>query len=133
MSAGIDNNNPGNLVRGSHNFVGEELLLSKSRFRKFVSMEYGYRALIKTLHTYYTKHNLRTIEGIINRWAPPVENDTAQYVKNVVKWTGIEAATEIEFNKETILSLASAISRQENGIKPKEEEIIKGWDLFKEI
>lgn len=34
-----------------------------------------------------------TIEQAINRFAPPVENETSAYVQNVCKWTGLTPTT----------------------------------------
>lgn len=83
---GIKNNNPGNIRRGD-NWKG--LVPSNGDFCKFVSMEYGIRALIVLLRTYYRKYHLRTIRSIITRYAPPLENHTEAYIKNVSVRMGV--------------------------------------------
>jgi len=40
---------------------------SRARFARFVSHEYGIRALAVLLTTYQDRHGLRTIRGIITR------------------------------------------------------------------
>jgi len=38
---------------------------------------------------YFSKFNANTIEKIVTRWAPPNENNTAGYIANVEKWSGV--------------------------------------------
>ena len=62
-------------------------------FVQFESMAYGYRAAWKVLESYW-KHFYRlresfTVENIIRRWAPPVENHTDSYVKTVLHLTSL--------------------------------------------
>src|SRR3546814_2962731 len=46
------------------------------RFCVFKTPEHGFRALVRVLLTYQRKYRLRTVAGMIDRWAPPVENNT---------------------------------------------------------
>ena len=39
--------------------------------------------------TYYGKYGLKTIRGIVSRWAPPKENNTEAYIRHVSDYTGI--------------------------------------------
>ena len=48
-------------------------------------MAYGYRALIKLLQNYRRVNGCRTIADFINRWAPPVENNTSGYISRVCR------------------------------------------------
>lgn len=48
----------------------------------FKNVAYGFRAAYKTLCS-YIRNDVRTIEDIIRRWAPPCENNTDSYVKFV--------------------------------------------------
>ncbi len=57
----------------------------ETRFCVFRSPEWGIRALVKIIQTYERKYSLDTVRGIINRWAPPVENDTGSYISQVAK------------------------------------------------
>ena len=74
-------------------------------------------ALIKTLMTYVEKHRLETVRKIISRWAPPVENDTDAYIKDVAQRLGVDPNHELDFwgNPQIYLHLARAIARHENG------------------
>ena len=52
-------------------------------FVVFNSFSMGYRAAVKILRSYHLR-DVRSIGAIINTWAPPNENKTDQYIKNVV-------------------------------------------------
>ena len=88
---GIRNNNPANIRRGC-NWKGLAEKQTDTEFCQFVTMTWGVRALLVTLHTYVVKHKLHTIRDIIYRWAPPQDgNNTEKYVKFVE-----EAVREID-------------------------------------
>jgi hypothetical protein len=57
----------------------------RARFARFTSHEYGIRALASLLTTYQDRHGLRTIRGIVSRWAPGNENDTEAYIAAVAR------------------------------------------------
>lgn len=118
MTRGLRNNNPGNLRRTSNDtWLGLAPEQTDPEFVQFVSPEYGIRAMYVTLKTYYRdRYGLGTLEQMINRWAPPVENDTEAYIDAVSRRTGIvrnARVTDADFPK-----LISAIIAQENGIDP---------------
>ncbi len=81
---GIRNNNPLNLKRSLIWWDGQEG--SDGTFCIFKNMAYGFRAAFRTLDTYYHVHKLQTLRGIINRWAPPTENETSAYLRAVSIW-----------------------------------------------
>ena len=127
---GIRNNNPGNIRKSDIKWKGE-VIGTDSAFETFVSMPYGYRALIKLLQNYQKNHRLKTIRQLINRWAPPSENKTDAYVSTVSKRTGIDPDVSIDMkDRETALRIASAVSYVENGIVADMAEVAKGWDLL---
>lgn len=74
-------NNPCNIRYNSRNeWVGQ---VGEYRgFCMFKNVAYGFRAAYKTLCS-YIRNDVRTIEDIIRRWAPPCENNTDSYVKFV--------------------------------------------------
>lgn len=80
---GIRNNNPGNLRKTKDNWLGLSEEQTDRSFFQFKTMEYGVRALIITLGTYVNKYNLHSIDEIISRFAPSVENPTAHYIEVV--------------------------------------------------
>lgn len=81
LPLGIRLCNPGNIEHGQP-WKGLAPPTHK-RFASFEGPEWGIRAIHKTLQTYQNVHQLTSIREIINRWAPPVENDTESYVEHV--------------------------------------------------
>jgi hypothetical protein len=88
----------------------------------FTSPVWGIRALARTLLTYSriypqdTPRDIDTVREIVNRWAPPVENDTGAYIAAVCKSTGFGPDQEIDVtDPDTMAALVVAICRQENG------------------
>nr|BAR34572.1 hypothetical protein [uncultured Mediterranean phage uvMED] len=109
----IKNNNPGNIR--SSNTKWEGMVDSKGEFVTFESPEYGIRAMTKLLQTYDKKHGLDTIKGIISRYAPPSENDTDTYIKNISSFTGFDPNQELDLDEPRVMKkLLQAIIRQEN-------------------
>ena len=93
---GIRNHNPLNIRRSADKWQGLKAQQEDREFFQFSSMAYGWRAAFRLLcHTYYGKYKLRTIRAIINRWAPPKENDTQYYIRSVAERTGIGADREL--------------------------------------
>ena len=126
---GLRNNNPGNIRHSSTKWRGE-IKGSDPDFKTFERIEDGYRALIKLLKTYYNKYGLTSINGIVNRWAPPNENDTNAYIFFMATRTGYPSNQPLPFDKEHIVKIASAISRMENGIDAVEQEVLDGWETL---
>ncbi|MGH8032512.1 MAG: structural protein P5 [Luteimonas sp.] len=117
---GVRNNNPGNIDRSGVAWQGEDRSAKarqqEARFCVFTSAEFGFRALAKVLQTYQSKHGLRTVKAIINRWAPPTENITSAYVREVAKALSVDPDSRIDVTKfDTAFGIAKAISRHENG------------------
>ena len=75
---GIRNMNPGN-IRLGESWLGLRTKQTDPDFCQFTSMVYGCRALLKLLRTYVEKRGCTTIRKVIERWAPPSENDTSSY------------------------------------------------------
>jgi hypothetical protein len=129
IARGERNRNPGNIrktgdwrnwqgVAPDREQVDEEFIV-------FKTAAWGIRALARTLITYRDKHNLRTIAGIINRWAPPIENDTGAYAMAVSEKTGIGLRQPIDIAKyEVAVRVIPAIIHQELGYMPYSREQI---------
>lgn len=117
LPRGYRNHNPGNIDRTAERWIGMSKDQSAdSRFAVFDSPEYGIRALMRLLITYQDRHNLRSVRGIINRWAPPVENNTGAYVNKVAGALGVGPDDEIDtHDRDTTVALAKAIIRHELG------------------
>ncbi|WIL43097.1 structural protein [Pantoea agglomerans] len=131
-SRGIRNNNPGNIRWGDEwkGLVPEAQRTDKS-FCQFKAPEFGIRAMIIILRNYQSKYGLKTITGIIKRWAPPNENDTQAYIRNVALATGTDADKPIDLtDSRKLFPLLQAIIKHENGTQPYEYDVfIRALDL----
>lgn len=114
---GIRNNNPGNIRHSSIHWQGKSSTQTDPAFVQFDSPEYGIRALARLLDTYSTHYGLNTVRGIIGRYAPSNENDTASYVNSVAGALGVspDQRIDVQANK---TALVQAIIKHENGIQP---------------
>ncbi|WLJ69866.1 peptidoglycan lytic exotransglycosylase [Escherichia phage pO2] len=121
---GIRNNNPGNIRVSKDQWEG--MTGDDGAFVTFDSPESGVRALGKNLLS-YGRRGYDSIEKIINRWAPPNENDTKAYIDSVVAATGIPATQSLDLsNPDTLSALAQAISFHETGSRYNPEVYQKG-------
>lgn len=121
---GIRNNNPGNIRVSKDQWEG--MTGDDGAFVTFDSPESGVRALGKNLLS-YGRRGYDSIEKIINRWAPPNENDTKAYIDSVVAATGIPATQSLDLsNPDTLSALAQAISFHETGSRYDPEVYQKG-------
>ncbi|MDC7860833.1 structural protein [Pantoea ananatis] len=131
-SRGIRNNNPGNIRWGDEwkGLVPEGQRTDKS-FCQFKAPEFGIRAMIIILRNYQSKYGLKTITGIIKRWAPPNENDTQSYIRSVAQATGTDADKPIDLtDSRKLFPLLQAIIKHENGTQPYEYDVfIRALDL----
>ena len=99
---GIRNNNPGNLRPGGN-------------FAQYPDMQSGLAALDNNLQS-YGKQGVNTIAGVISKWAPPNENDTNGYIKEVSQRLGVSPNQQIDLSNPLVRqSLSTAIALRENG------------------
>ncbi|MEQ3528725.1 virion protein [Pseudoalteromonas sp. XMcav11-Q] len=125
---GIRNNNPLNIEAGE-NWVG--LAGTDGRFAIFETAEHGIRAAARILRTYAFKYGIANIEGIISRWAPPVENDTANYIAFVSNKVGVDSKKPL--SPEEYPKVIEAMITMENGQQPySAEQIQRGfkWGFY---
>ncbi|WKV16816.1 internal virion protein with endolysin domain [Escherichia phage PH1061] len=121
---GVRNANPGNIRKSKDQWEGA--IGDDGAFVIFDSPESGVRALAKNLQS-YGRQGYDSIEKIINRWAPPNENDTQSYIDSVVSATGIPATQSLDLSDpDTLSSLAQAISFHETGSRYDPEVYQKG-------
>ncbi len=127
-SRGLRNNNPGNIRISKIKWNGMAKDQPDKSFVKFETPQKGIRAMHKILQTYNKKHKITTIEGIISRWAPPVENDTKAYIQSVVQTSGIPATRKLNFSDAKEMSqVMKGIIKHENASQPfSDAEIIEG-------
>lgn len=113
---GIRNMNPGN-IRLGESWLGLRTRQTDPDFCQFTSMIYGCRALLKLLRTYVEKRGCTTIRKVIERWAPPSENDTTSYVLSVASACRRDPDERLPVDVDPLiyLDLARAIARHECG------------------
>jgi hypothetical protein len=127
---GIRNCNPGNIRKTDTKWKGE-VPGGDGAFETFVSMPYGYRALIKLMQNYQRNHRLKSIRQLISRWAPSSENNTEAYIATVARETGFGRDQSIDMkDRRTAMLMAAAISFVENGVKADMNDVMRGWDLL---
>lgn len=117
LPRGIRNNNPGNIRLSADNWQGLRTEQTDGAFFQFEQPEYGIRAMTRVLQNYQGKHGINTIRGIISRWAPGIENNTAAYIAAVSRAVGVHPDERINVN-EIMMPLVNAIIVHENGQNP---------------
>jgi len=131
LPRGLRNNNPGNIRRNKDRWKGLADVQTDPEFFQFVSIEWGYRALIRTLQNYRRIYGCKTLVDFINRWAPPCENNTSGYITRVCREMMVPNTYMPDVNdKTTMCNFAAAISLVENGIPAVMEDVEKGWELL---
>lgn len=120
---GIRNNNPGNIRHGSP-WLGLSDDQPDPAFCTFNSPEYGIRAIAVILGNYRRKYGMTTIRQMIDRWAPPTENDTDAYVQHVADRCGLGPDDTISDLNKIMPVLVASIIRHENGQHPYSPETI---------
>lgn len=98
----VRNNNPGNIRLGEpwqglmpRDQMSQEQL-AEDEFCVFESPRWGFRALGVLLLNYQKLYKLSTPEALIQRFAPPSENDTGAYVADFAKALGISPESPVD-------------------------------------
>lgn len=131
LPRGLRNNNPGNIRRNKDKWKGLADVQTDPEFFQFKSIEWGYRALIRSLQNYRRKYGIQNISEFIGRWAPPTENNTGGYVSRVCREMGVPSTYTPDVNDQTTMcNFAAAISLVENGVPAVMKDVEKGWELL---
>ena len=140
QARGLRNNNPLNIIKSkTQTWLGETNLGGETRFCQFSSMQYGFRAALKLLRTYYSKYGCITIRQIICRWAPETENQVEAYIKTVCRITQMGADVPLPPMKaETKIvwcELVLAMATVECGLSADDRDtlrysVAKGWNML---
>lgn len=142
--------NPGN-IRTGQPWQGLADEQDDTGFCTFESAEYGIRAIMVILDN-YAKQGINTVQGIINRWAPPTENDTGAYIADVAQRVGVKPTDTLIHpqrgtmgkgvpnppstraytqDRTTMMGLVKAIIHHEIGKQPYAQVTFdRAWDLF---
>ena len=116
---GIRNNNPGNIEFGTY-ARRQGATKGDGRFAIFDTPEEGFQAAENLVKSYGSR-GINTIEKIVNRWAPPSENNTGAYINQVVRRTGLPKDTPLDLNNPDIVrKIVNAKVWVENGQNPYE-------------
>lgn len=119
-------NNPGNIERDGDKWQGMAPDQPDDRFIKFVTPEYGIRAIVKIWMSYRRRDkDVLTVAEVVHQWAPPSENKTDKYVQNVCQFADVTPGTEVLFTAEFLGKLIPAFVRQEAGYCPYSQDVIK--------
>jgi hypothetical protein len=115
-------NNPGNLrswgsVPTVEKFRGSTSIGS---FAKFSSVDEGLQAMAGLLSGKgYAGSGINTIAGILNKYAPAKENNTAAYIADVAGRTGFDPSSHLNLsNVDTLSRLMGAMIHHEQGRDP---------------
>ena len=116
-------NNPGNL-RWADGYSSENT--RNGKFAVFPTLDEGVLAATKQLQIYGIK-GINTVGDIARKWAPSNENDTAEYIRHVVKTTGFSENQHLNLNDpQVVAKLISAMSQKEGtGSRVSEKTVIQ--------
>lgn len=113
---GVRNNNPLNIRYSIYNdWQGQTG--TDGEYAIFSDSKYGIRAAAKLLNKYYQGYGLTTINGIINRWAPTIENNTQSYINAVANRLNVSENEPLLWPTYAN-ALIKAMIHHENGIQP---------------
>jgi hypothetical protein len=114
-------NNPGNIEWGDfarrHGALAEGVRGNRQRgFAIFPDEETGTRAMMALLRT--SRYQELTVNGAINRWAPPFENDTIAYQRFVEQQMGVSGNTPMAILTDAQLQRMTEAMRVKEGWIP---------------
>jgi hypothetical protein len=123
---GIRQNNPGNLELRAWRWSGQLPPQKGDRFCRFETPRAGIRAMALNVRNQKRNHGILTIQGLIDRYAPGVENNVTAYVQSVAKRSGLPPDVPINFDAApTLEKIIPAMIHHENGRQPYPMELIK--------
>lgn len=127
---GERNNNPLN-IRWSASIKWQgQIYHDDAGFCTFRSNLYGTRAAFAILRTYRHIHHRTTIEQIIERWAPPTENNTAKYVADVCKSLNACPSTIIDYRGQSGRQLVKAMAVIESNMVLDDDLLVKAQQMI---
>ena len=96
---------------------------------RFTNTTMGVRAGLIILRNYRSLHGIRTIRGTIQRFAPPNENNTMEYVRFVQNQTGLNADLPFEFSRDNLYKIVRAMCLKESGFYLSTNDFMSSWNL----
>ena len=120
---GIKRNNPGNLRPSPEPWEGQCGV--EGGFCVFKEPVWGLRALAMQLIIYQQKHGCETIAALVHRWAPPNENNTAAYTRDVSQRMQVSPDARVDLlNFFVCANAIRAFVWHENGTQPYPPDVI---------
>lgn len=102
----IRNNNPLNIRKSPTKWQGE-IDGTDPDFCTFINMLYGCRAALVNLRTHIDQDRRKcirtTVKREIERWAPPSENHTKNYIDFVCQHTYLKEHTVLDFSNKNLI------------------------------
>ncbi len=132
LPRGIRISNPGNIERNSTRWQGmSDDQSGDPRFVVFSHPKWGVRAIARVLITYQDKRRandgsrIDTIKEIVERWAPPHENNTSAYSDFVAARVNLAVDEKLDvYDYDLMQGLVKAIITMENGMQPYDQATI---------
>ena len=112
-------------IRSSHHNMWKGKAGDSDGFVQFSSPEMGVRAAARTLKS-YRKQGRTTITGIVKKWAPSSENNTAAYIQNVSEMININPNAPLKSSDYP--KLIKAMGKIESRMDLDENVIKNLWD-----
>ncbi len=128
---GVRINNPLNIRIAANAWQGKVTPSRDNAFETFRAPEWGFRAGAILLRNYQLRHELFTLNEIINRFAPPNENHTANYARFVAGQVGVGIDERIDLvnNKAMLVNVLHAMSIMEVGRHYTKDKVRQGVEL----
>ena len=95
---------------GSTNWKGQ--IGQRKGFVEFKEQSFAIRAWLILMRTYRNRHRCKTIRDIVNRYAPPSENHTENYIRFCAKGLDMSPERELSSDKQ-YYNLAKAMAKME--------------------
>lgn len=120
LTRGLRNHSPGNLRHSTAFTWLGEIAPDADGYCRFDTDDHGLRAIALDVWTKWQRDKLRTVRAIITRYAPPIENPTANYIANVcAALGGIKPDDPVDLSDPAAETMfVKAIIRQECGSVP---------------
>lgn len=112
-------NNLGNIRASSAPFADKGA--PHNGFETFNTPQAGANAMVQNFGAYVKQNPGITVAQAISKWAPPNENDTNQYIRQVAEGTGINPGmtlAELQQDPVAFAQLLDAMTRKEKGGLP---------------
>lgn len=120
-SRGDRNCNPLDIIKSDNKWIGK-VESDDSRFEKFVTHYFGYRAAYICLKRHYGR-GCDTLSLLIEKWAPYVENNTSRYIYFVSRFSCICPSEKFDWNYTNVYNIMKYMSIYENGYCPNEKAL----------